>query len=153
MLNSPLHMVWDTGLILYFSHSEPISSILSMKPNLCVRLDYCSQSFLCSWLYNYTPVPFGMKFCSTFHYWCSAWPYDLFGQWNVSGYDERRGVKCVWMIWLDLLSCWHCQKETCGEDLNLTCILEPSPAEFSWTQPSLKEPRWDELNLSSYSDP
>lgn len=102
MLSSPLHMVWDTGLILYFSHSEPISSILSMKPNLCVRLDFCSQSFLCSWLYNYTPVPFGMKFCSTFHYWCSTWPYDCLA--NGMLVDMMRGEVLNVFEWFGLTS-------------------------------------------------
>lgn len=106
-----------------------------------------SYPFCCRIIY---PGPFAIWFCSIFYYWCWIWPCDLVGQWNVRC-DGSRGVKCIWVLWLHLLSFCHCQNETCDKDLNLTCVLEPSSAELGCAQTRLDEP--DEISRIPVIDP
>ena len=130
-------------------HGKVIFPYLFMKQNLCVRLDYCSRSFMSSLLLNYTAMPFAMQFCSTFYYWCWTWLCDLLGQWNVRICDGSRGIQCVWVTWLHLLSFCNCQNETCDEDLNITCVLELSPVNSAEPNQSLMDP--DEISKSPFT--
>lgn len=136
-------MIWDNGCNLYPFFFPQWTSFLNIMRETSV-LDWIIVP-------NYTCLLLITWFCRIFHCWCLLWAYNSLAPWNVGGYDGNRGIKCVWVIWLQLFSICHYQNEKI-EALNLTCILEPSLAKFCWAQPTLNKPSWKQLKLSSYTD-
>lgn len=58
-------------------------------------------------------------------HWCYAWPSGFLWQWDVSGYDTSKDVKCTrgWAMWLSLSS-WNV-----FINLRKTCLEEPTVSE------------------------